>query len=59
VTNHPTPEQIAAEEAEWFRTGRIPCHDCGTMVRTSNLETLPARGCTQRQLARRQLAEEQ
>lgn len=37
------------EERDWWRTGRIPCSDCGTVVRTSNLETLPAHGCSDRQ----------
>lgn len=42
------------EEREWERTGRIPCSDCGTMVRTETLETLPAHNCIVRQRARRQ-----
>lgn len=41
------------EERDWCRTGRIPCHDCGTNVRTKTLETLPEHRCTQRQQARR------
>ncbi|MFJ9771187.1 hypothetical protein ACIRVF_08080 [Kitasatospora sp. NPDC101157] len=47
-------EQIAAEEAEWRRTGRIRCSDCHTMVPTRTLETLPDHGCSRRQAARRQ-----
>ncbi|WP_121701527.1 hypothetical protein [Streptomyces sp. E5N298] len=42
------------EEREWERTGRIPCSDCGTMVRTETLETLPTHNCTARQRARRE-----
>lgn len=45
---------IENEERDWIRTGRIPCSDCGTMVRTETLETLPAHNCTARQRARRQ-----
>lgn len=41
------------EERDWERTGRIACFDCGTMVRTQTLETLPAHNCTERQHARR------
>lgn len=41
------------EEAEWQRTGRIRCDDCGTMVTTRTLVTLPDHRCTQRQAARR------
>ncbi|GAA4824270.1 hypothetical protein [Streptomyces ziwulingensis] len=41
------------EEREWERTGLIPCSDCGTVVRTTTLETLPAHGCTARQRAAR------
>ncbi|MFE9461745.1 hypothetical protein [Streptomyces californicus] len=37
------------EERDWYRTGRIPCHDCGTNVRTKTLESLPPHNCTQRQ----------
>ncbi|MYR75155.1 MULTISPECIES: hypothetical protein [unclassified Streptomyces] len=43
---------IENEERDWYRTGRIPCSDCGTMVRTKTLETLPPHGCTDRQRAR-------
>lgn len=43
-----------AEERDWYRTGRIPCHDCGTTVRTKTLETLPEHRCIQRQQARRE-----
>ncbi|GAA4824290.1 hypothetical protein [Streptomyces ziwulingensis] len=42
------------EERDWERTGRIPCADCGTMVHTRTLETLPAHNCTARQRARRE-----
>lgn len=42
------------EERDWYRTGRIPCHDCGTTVRTKTLETLPEHHCAQRQSARRE-----
>lgn len=42
------------EERDWYRTGRIPCSDCGTMVRTETLETLPEHRCAQRQRARRE-----
>ncbi|MDX3183503.1 hypothetical protein ACN6LF_001849 [[Kitasatospora] papulosa] len=42
------------EERDWYRTGRIPCHDCGTTVRTETLETLPEHRCSQRQQARRE-----
>ncbi|MCM8552306.1 hypothetical protein [Streptomyces sp. STCH 565 A] len=42
------------EERDWIRTGRIPCSDCGTLVRTETLETLPAHNCTARQRARRE-----
>ncbi|MFJ3141710.1 hypothetical protein ACIPJM_04565 [Streptomyces halstedii] len=42
------------EERDWYRTGLIPCHDCGTTVRTKTLETLPPHGCTRRQQARRE-----
>ncbi|MEV7770516.1 hypothetical protein [Kitasatospora sp. NPDC086791] len=45
-------DQIAAEEAEWQRTGRIRCSDCHTMVTTRTLETLPDHSCTRRQAAR-------
>ncbi|MCX5209757.1 hypothetical protein OG689_10725 [Kitasatospora sp. NBC_00240] len=47
-------QQAAAEEAEWQRTGRIRCSDCGTKVTTSTLVTLPEHGCSRRQAARRQ-----
>ncbi|WP_329616470.1 hypothetical protein OG244_28490 [Streptomyces brevispora] len=40
------------EEHDWYRTGRIPCHDCGTTVSTTTLETLPEHRCAQRQRAR-------
>lgn len=43
---------IENEERDWYRTGRIPCSDCGTVVRTKTLETLPPHNCTERQLAR-------
>ncbi|WP_030188044.1 hypothetical protein [Streptomyces violaceorubidus] len=46
------------EEREWERTGRIPCSDCGTLVRTETLETLPAHNCTAHQRARRHRATE-
>jgi hypothetical protein len=49
---------IENEERDWFRTGRIPCSDCGTLVRTETLETLPAHNCTARQRARRKRATE-
>jgi hypothetical protein len=42
------------EERDWYRTGRIPCSDCGTLVRTQTLETLPPHRCTERQRARRE-----
>ncbi|CAK7288556.1 hypothetical protein [Streptomyces misionensis] len=42
-----------AEVLDWERTGRIRCADCGAMVRTQTLETLPAHRCTERQRARR------
>ncbi|MFF2383741.1 hypothetical protein [Streptomyces sp. NPDC058108] len=45
---------IEDEEREWLRTGRIPCSDCGTRVRTTTLETLPDHQCSQRQHARRE-----
>ena len=54
MTSRPTPEEIATEEEEWMRTGRIRCHDCGTRVTTRTLETLPDHHCTQRQRARRE-----
>lgn len=41
------------EERDWQRTGRIRCSDCGTMVRTQTLETLPDHRCTERQRGRR------
>jgi hypothetical protein len=44
---------IENEERDWYRTGRITCSDCGTMVRTKTLETLPPHNCTERQRARR------
>lgn len=44
---------IENEERDWQRTGRIPCSDCGTMVRTRTLESLPEHRCTERQRARR------
>ncbi|MFJ6729388.1 hypothetical protein ACIQPQ_31250 [Streptomyces sp. NPDC091281] len=44
------------EERDWWRTGRIPCSDCGTVVRTKTLETLPPHNCTARQQARRERA---
>ncbi|MYU24663.1 hypothetical protein [Streptomyces sp. SID8352] len=44
---------IENEERDWWRTGRIRCADCGTMLRTKTLETLPPHNCTQRQRARR------
>ncbi|MEU2358605.1 hypothetical protein ABZ599_37535 [Streptomyces misionensis] len=42
------------EVVDWERTGRIQCADCGTMVRTQTLESLPAHRCTERQRARRE-----
>ncbi|WP_327066823.1 hypothetical protein [Kitasatospora sp. NBC_01302] len=48
----PTPDEIAAEESEWMRTGRIRCHDCGARVTTRTLETLPDHQCSRRQQAR-------
>jgi hypothetical protein len=42
------------EELDWQRTGRIPCSDCGTLVRTEMLETLPSHNCTAHQRARRE-----
>ncbi|MER8002945.1 hypothetical protein [Streptomyces sp. NPDC095613] len=42
------------EERERERTGLIPCSDCGTMVRTRTLESLPEHRCIQRQRARRE-----
>ncbi|MFE9252900.1 hypothetical protein [Streptomyces sp. NPDC007088] len=45
---------IENEERDWWRTGKIPCSDCGTVVRTKTLETLPSHGCAQRQRARRE-----
>ncbi|MET8694744.1 hypothetical protein ABZV65_19625 [Streptomyces bauhiniae] len=45
---------IENEERDWQRTGRIPCSDCGTRVRTVTLETLPPHNCVQRQRARRE-----
>jgi hypothetical protein len=43
---------IENEERDWERTGRIPCSDCGTVLRTKTLETLPSHGCSERQRAR-------
>ncbi|MEU4051254.1 hypothetical protein AB0F09_18905 [Streptomyces olivaceus] len=45
---------IENEERDWHCTGLIPCSDCGTVVRTKTLETLPAHNCTARQRARRE-----
>lgn len=45
---------IEHEEREWERTWLIPCSDCGTVVRTPNLETLPPHNCTERQRRNRQ-----
>lgn len=47
-------EEALAEndERDWERTGRIPCSDCGTLVRTKTLESLPPHNCTARQRAR-------
>ncbi|NEA52412.1 hypothetical protein [Streptomyces sp. SID10815] len=45
---------IENEERDWWVTGRIRCDDCGTMVRTQTLETLPPHRCTERQRARRE-----
>jgi hypothetical protein len=42
------------EERDWWRTGRISCDDCGTMVRTRTLASLPPHNCIQRQQARRE-----
>jgi hypothetical protein len=42
------------EDREWERTGLIPCSECGTVVRTKTLETLPAHNCNARQRARRE-----
>ncbi|MYX67374.1 hypothetical protein K388_05568 [Streptomyces sp. KhCrAH-43] len=51
---------IENEERDWYRTGRIPCSDCGTLVATKTLETLPEHRCADRQKARRErLAKEQ
>lgn len=41
-----------ADQLDWERTGRIPCSDCGTVVRTDTLETLPAHNCAAHQRAR-------
>ncbi|MFF6966282.1 hypothetical protein ACFY9G_23305 [Streptomyces anthocyanicus] len=49
---------VENEERDWIRNGRIPCSDCGTLVRTETLETLPAHNCTTRQRARRHRATE-
>lgn len=40
------------EEEEWQRTGRISCDDCGTLVKTDTLESLPEHGCLARQRTR-------
>jgi hypothetical protein len=45
---------IENEEREWIRTGRISCADCGTLVRTRTLESLPEHRCIERQRARRE-----
>ncbi|MFG3046289.1 hypothetical protein ACGFZR_15335 [Streptomyces sp. NPDC048241] len=45
---------IENEERDWYRTGRIRCDDCGTMVRTQTLESLPPHNCVQRMFARRE-----
>lgn len=45
-----------AEYEEWFRTGKTRCDDCGTLVRCTNLESLPPHRCTERQRARRKQA---
>ncbi|MFJ3089043.1 hypothetical protein [Streptomyces sp. NPDC086838] len=45
---------IENEERDWYRTGRIPCQDCGFTVRTKTLESLPEHGCTQRQQAKQE-----
>lgn len=47
-------EADRAEELNWERTGRITCSDCGTLVRTQTLETLPPHHCTARQRFRRE-----
>ncbi|MGW1606579.1 hypothetical protein [Streptomyces eurythermus] len=47
-------EADQAEVLDWERTGRIQCADCGTMVRTQALETLPEHRCTERQRVRRE-----
>lgn len=46
-------EAVHQEEREWERTGLISCSDCGTVVRTKTLETLPPHNCTERQRADR------
>ena len=43
---------VENEERDWYRTGLIPCSDCGTVVRTKTLETLPPHNCTERQRTR-------
>ncbi|MFJ3984469.1 hypothetical protein [Streptomyces fungicidicus] len=45
---------IENEERDWVRTGRVSCADCGTLVRTRTLESLPGHRCTERQRARRE-----
>jgi len=42
------------EERDWYRTGQIRCAECGTMVRTQTLATLPEHRCIERQRARRE-----
>jgi transcription initiation factor TFIIIB Brf1 subunit/transcription initiation factor TFIIB len=44
---------IENEERNWQRTGRIRCGDCGTLVRTATLESLPEHRCFERQQAHR------
>lgn len=49
-----TEALIENEERDWERTGRIPCSDCRTLVRTRTLETLPPHNCTERQRRNRE-----
>ncbi|MEU1663530.1 hypothetical protein ABZ547_07940 [Streptomyces sparsogenes] len=48
-----TEALIENEERDWERTGRIRCSDCGHMVRTQTLVSLPPHRCTEHQQARR------
>lgn len=44
-----TALRAEADQIDWQRTGRFPCGDCGTLVRTETLESLPPHRCAERQ----------